>query len=353
MAHSLSHPSEKAGLPPGTLVHVGPAPAMDGRATLHRYTADQCEIFPVTGLDDILSQRGQGALLWVHCEGLDMIELISSLGHHCNVHPLVLEDILNTHQRPKFEQFDDHLFLVVKILRCDNSLKIRHEQISLLLFADMLITFRETADDLFNPVKLRLSGAKGRIRTLGVDYLAYTILDTVVDNYFALADTMEEAIETAESDLLRRPQPKTFAAIQMLRREMVLARKMITPQREMLLGLQRSESPLVKERNLPYFRDVFDHVLRVIDTLDSLRDLLNGMLDIYLSTVSNRMNEIMKVLTIFASIFIPLTFIAGVYGMNFDNMPELHWRWAYPTLWIFFILLTGFLLFLFKRKKWL
>ncbi|WP_310599809.1 magnesium/cobalt transporter CorA [Desulfobulbus sp.] len=353
MADSLTNPSEKTGLPPGTLVHVGPAPTTAGRVTLYRYTADQFETFPVIGLDDILRHRGQGASLWVHCEGLDMIDLIEAIGRHFNVHPLVLEDILNTHQRPKFEEFDDYLFAVVKVLRSGRALKVRHEQVSFLLFADVLFTFRETADDLFNAVKLRLSGAKGRIRTLGLDYLAYTILDTVVDNYFVLADTMEDAIETAESDLLHRAQPKTFAIIQLLRREMVLVRKAIAPLREMLLALQRSESPLIQERNLPYFRDVFDHTLRVIDTTDSLRDLLNGMLDIYLSSVSNRMNEIMKVLTLFASIFIPLTFIAGVYGMNFDYMPELHWRWAYPALWIFFIALPVFLIYLFKRKKWL
>ncbi|MCL2458776.1 MAG: magnesium/cobalt transporter CorA [Desulfobulbus sp.] len=353
MADSFTNPSEKTGLPPGTLVHVGPAPTVAGRVTLHRYTTDQYQTFPVTELDDILCQRGQGALLWVHCEGLDMIGLIETIGRHFNVHPLVLEDILNTHQRPKFEEFDDYLFLVVKILRCDKALKVRHEQVALLLFADVLFTFRETADDLFNAVKLRLSGAKGRIRNLGIDYLAYTVVDTVVDNYFALADIMEEAIEAVENDLLHRPRPKTFATIQLLRREMVLARKVITPLREMLLALQRSESPLVQERNRPYFHDVFDHTLRTIDTMDSLRDLLNGMLDIYLSSISNRTNEIMKVLTIFASIFIPLTFIAGVYGMNFDYMPELHWRWAYPALWIFFVLLTGFLLCLFKRNKWL
>lgn len=353
MADSLNYPSEKAGLPPGTLVHVGPTPAVAGRVTLYCYTADRFESFSVATIDDILHHRGQGACLWVHCEGLDMVDMIETIGHHFGVHPLVLEDILNTHQRPKFEEFEDHLFLVMKRLHCNEALNVRHEQISLLMFADMLFTFRETADNLFAAVVLRLSGTKGRIRTLGIDYLAYAIMDAVVDNYFALADIMEEAIESAESALLHRPQPKIFATIQLLRREMVFIRKAIAPLREALLALQRSECPLVQERNLPYFRDVFDHTLRVIDTMDSYRDLLNGMLDIYLSSVSNRMNEIMKVLTIFASIFIPLTFIAGVYGMNFDYMPELHWRWGYPALWGVFVLLAVALLVLFKRKKWL
>jgi len=353
MAESLNYPSEKAGLPPGTLVHVGKAPAVAGRITLISYSMDHFEEHPVATIDDILRHRTPGAILWVHCEGLDIIEMVEAIGHHFSVHPLVLEDILNTHQRPKFEEYEDYLFLVLKTLSCDEALAVRHEQVSLLLFADVLISFRETADRLFDNLRQRLINPKGRIRCMGVDYLAYVIMDTVVDNYFALADTMEEAIEAAEIKLLHRPRPKTFATIQLLKRELVFIRKAITPLREVLLAVQRSESPLIQEKNLPYFRDVFDHTLRVIDTMDSYRDLLNGMLDIYLSSVSNRMNEIMKVLTVFATIFIPLTFIAGVYGMNFDYMPELHWRWGYPILWGLFFLIPAVLLSLFRKKKWL
>lgn len=353
MAASFNYPSGKAGLPPGALVHVGKEPAAASRITVTSYSGDHCEEYGVATVDDILNRRVAGATLWVHCEGLDMAATLEAIGRSFAVHPLVLEDILNTHQRPKFEEYDDYLFLVLKTLTGDHTLTVEHEQISILLFADMLITFREKSDDLFQGLRQRLANAKGRIRALGADYLAYAVMDLVVDHYFALADTLEESLEKIELKLLARPQPQIFATIQLLKRQLVFIRKAITPLREVLLAVQRSESPLIQEKTLPYFRDVFDHTLRVIDTMDSYRDLINGLLDIYLSSVSNRMNEVMKVLTVFATIFIPLTFLVGVYGMNFDYMPELRWKWSYPILWGFFFLIPAGLLTYFRRKKWL
>lgn len=353
MATSFTQPSAKAGLPPGTLVHIGAKPATAGHITLMRYNSATCQQQPLTNLAEALAYRGSGELLWVQCEGMDIVDMVEAIGTKLQVHPLVLEDILNTHQRPKFEEFDDYLFFVVKTLRSTNSLKVEHEQISVLVFADMVFTFREQTDDLFHGIKLRLENPKSRMRFLGTDYLAYAILDLVVDHYFTLADTLEETIESIEVKLLAKPQTQIFATIQLLKREMVFIRKAITPMREVLLAVQRNESPLLNQRTQLFFRDVFDHTLRVIDTLDSYRDLINGMLDIYLSSVSNRMNEVMKVLTVFATIFIPLTFLVGVYGMNFDYMPELHWKWAYPLLWLLFFLVPAGLLTLFKRKGWL
>jgi magnesium transporter len=353
MAQSLSYPSEKAGLPPGTLIHVGKQPATMGRITLISYSSDHFEEYPDASIDDILGHRKTGSTLWVHCEGLDIVDTIEAIGRHFAVHPLVLEDILNTHQRPKFEEYDDYLFLVVKTLTCTEALSVGHEQVSMLLFPDILFTFRERTDDLFNSLSQRLSNAKGRIRSMGTDYLAYVIMDAVVDNYFAVADTLEETIESVEIELLGRPQTETFTTIQLLKRELVFIRKAVTPLREVLLAVERSESSLIQEKTLPFFRDVFDHTLRVIDTMDSYRDLINGMLEIYLSSISNRMNEVMKVLTVFATIFIPLTFLVGIYGMNFDYMPELHWRWSYPVLWGIFFLIPAVLLTLFRKKRWL
>jgi magnesium transporter len=353
MAASFNYPSGKAGLPPGALVHVGKQPAAASRITLISYSGSHCEEQAVTSIDDILSRRSADTVLWVHCEGLDMVETLEAIGRSFAVHPLVLEDILNTHQRPKFEEYDDYLFLVLKTLNGDHTLKVEHEQISILLFEGLLFTFREKSDGLFQGLHQRLTNAKGRIRALGADYLTYAVMDLVVDNYFALADTLEESIEKIELKLLARPQPQIFATIQLLKRQLVFIRKAITPLREVLLAVQRSESPLIQEKTLPYFRDVFDHTLRVIDTMDSYRDLINGLLDIYLSSVSNRMNEVMKVLTVFATIFIPLTFLVGVYGMNFDYMPELRWKWSYPILWGFFFLIPAGLLTYFRRKKWL
>ncbi len=353
MAESLSYPSDKAGLPPGTLVHVGVQPAEPNRITAISFSADHLEEYPVHTLDDLLSHLQEGAITWVHCEGLNIGKLLEDLGHHFTIHPLVLEDILNTHQRPKFEEFDNYLFIVLKTLSGGRDLSVQHEQISLVLFDTVLFTFRERQDPLFDTLRQRLLNARGRIRTLGTDYLTYAVMDTVVDQYFTLSDTLEEIIEAVEIKLLARAQSQTFNTIQRLKRELVFVRKAVAPLREVLMSLQRSESQLVKEKTLPYFRDVFDHILRVIDTLDSYRDLINGMLDIYLSSISNRMNEIMKVLTVFATIFIPLTFVAGIYGMNFEYMPELHWKWSYPILWGLFFLIPAVLLTVFKKKKWL
>ena len=353
MAESLNYPSEKAGLPPGTLVHVGKEPAAEGCITLINYSADHFEERTVQSIDEVLRSRDSGGITWVHFEGLAIIEMMEAIGQHFGVHHLVLEDILNTHQRPKFEEYDDYLFTVLKTLTCDRNLKVHHEQISILMFGSMLFTFREQQDILFNALKLRLANPKSRTRTLGTDYLTYAIMDTVVDQYFSLTDTLEEAIEAIEIKLLDSPKTPTFARIQLLKRELVFIRKAITPLREVLLALQRSETGLIKEKTVPYFRDVFDHALRVIDTMDSYRDLINGMLDIYLSSVNNRMNEIMKVLTVFATIFIPLTFLVGIYGMNFEFMPELHWKWSYPILWGFFFLIPAAILTWFGKKKWL
>ena len=353
MAKSFTLPSKKAGLPPGTLVHVGSTPAQSGRITLINYTNDHCISQQVNSLSEVLACRQSGHRLWIQCEGLDIVEMVEAIGQELQVHPLVLEDILNTHQRPKFEEYDNFLYFVVKTLSCDHTLEVRHEQISLLLFPDMVFTFREQTDDLFSGLLQRLNAPNGRIRSFGVDYLAYAIIDLVVDHYFILTDTLEEVIESIELELLAKPQSNLFATIQMLKRELVFIRKAITPIREVLLSIQHSESPLIQNKTRPYFRDVFDHSLRVIDTMDTYRDLINGMLDIYLTSVSNRMNEIMKVMTTFATIFIPLTFLVGVYGMNFEYMPELHWKWAYPLLWGLFFCIPAGLLTVFKKKGWL
>lgn len=353
MSASLNYPSEKAGLPPGTLVHVGREPATTGHLTLLTYGPDHLEEFPILSAADILDHRANGSIVWVHCEGLDITDFLADLGRHFEVHPLVLEDILNTHQRPKFEQHDDFLFIVLKTISTDQDLSVHREQISILLFDSLLFTFRERRDNLFTGLRQRLGITKGRIRSLGADYLAYAVMDTVVDHYFTLTDTLEEAIETMEDKLLTKPDPETFATIQRLKRELVYTRKDITPLREVLTTLQHCDTPLIQEKTLFYFRDVFDHTLRVIDILDSYRDLINGMLEIYLSSLSNRINEVMKVLTVFATIFIPLTFLVGIYGMNFDYMPELQWKWSYPLLWFFFFLIPAVLLAAFKKKKWL
>jgi magnesium transporter len=354
MSESSSSVSSKSGLPPGSLVHVGEVLATETRVSVVDYTAERSREFVARSIDDITRYRNTGSVIWVNVEGLINVELIEAIGQQFDIHPLVLEDILNTQQRPKFEQYDDYLFLVFKVIYpADDGVSVNYEQVSILILDDYVFTFKEKQDDIFEPIKARLRNHKGRYRSLGADYLAYAILDTVVDLYLSLQDYMDELIESVEEDLLASPGTETLATIQRIRRELIFIRRSSAPLRELLNGILRSDSLLIGDGTLIYFRDVHDHVLRVTDAFDTYRDMVTGLLDIYNSTISNRMNEIMKVLTVFASIFIPLTFITGIYGMNFAYMPELGWKWSYPLLWVGFILIPVILLVYFKRKKWL
>jgi magnesium transporter len=351
---SLKNPSEKYGLPPGVLVHVGKVPDHECRISAIKYDQSSCEEFNVSSIRDLLNKQPDKKITWVIIEGLNVIETIETIGKYFDIHPLILEDILNTHQRPKHEDHDRYLFIVLKALiyNAENSV-FEHEQLSMLIMDQYVFTFKETQDTLLDPLKLRLSHSKGHFRSSATDYLAYAICDTIVDNYMLSLDSMIDIIESIEEELLASPTQETLVSIQQTRRELIFVRKNILPIREVISEIQHSESTLINENTRIYFRDVYDHSLRVIESLDSYRELLNGMLEIYLSSVSNNMNEIMKVLTVFASIFIPLTFIAGIYGMNFDYMPELKWKWAYPTLWILFVTIPIVLLIYFKNRKWL
>ena len=293
-------------------------------------------------------------MTWVIIEGLANIELIAELGQTFDIHPLVLEDILNTQQRPKLDDFDDYLYLVFKRLEVTSEeFSVNQEQISLLLFDNILFTFKEKHDTLFVPLINRLQADKGRLRIQSTDYLAYSVLDTVVDGYFILQDTLDFFVDDIEDKLFEQPGPELLTRIQQVKRELIFVRKSLSPLREMLAALERSDSPLLSEKTRIYLRDVYDHTIRVVESVDSYRDLITGMLEIYLSSVSNRLNEIMKVLTVFSTIFIPLTFLTGIYGMNFQDMPELRWPWSYPILWGIFISIPVILLIYFRKRKWL
>ncbi|MFZ2168202.1 MAG: magnesium/cobalt transporter CorA [Methylococcaceae bacterium] len=354
MSESLSSAAEKSGLPPGSLVHVGEVHKHEHKISVVNYNKSTLEKHTVKSIEDLLPYKTTDTITWVIVDGLKDVGIIDAIGQHFDIHALVLEDILNTHQRPKFEEFDDYLFIVLKAISLGNEeFNVEYEQISLLILNKFVFTFKEKPDEIFDPILNRLNNDKSQIRNLGADYLAYIIMDTIVDEYFALQDSFDELIESVEDDLLTNPSAKTLSKIQKFKRELIFLRRSISPLRELLAAIQRSESPLLDEKTRRYFGDIYDHAIRIIEAMESYRDLIAGMLDIYLSSVSNKMNETMKVLTVFASIFIPLTFIAGVYGMNFDYMPELKWRWSYPVLWIIFIGVTLFLLRFFKKKQWL
>ncbi|WP_036252118.1 magnesium/cobalt transporter CorA [Methylobacter sp. BBA5.1] len=354
MAESLSYASEKSGLPSGSLVHVGEVHGIENRITVIDYNPSMLEKRIIKSIEDVLPYKQTDTVTWVNIEGLSDISIIDAIGKHFGIHALVLEDILNTHQRPKFEDFNDYLYIVLKALSLsDDIFDVDYEQVSLLVLDKFVFSFKEKPDAIFDPILAQLGNEKGRLRNFGTDYLAYVIMDTVVDEYFALQDALDELIENVEDELLSTPTAKTLKTIQTIKRELIFLRRSVSPLRELLVAIQRSDSHLLHERTKRYFGDVYDHAIRVIEAMESYRDLIAGMLDIYLSSVSNKMNETMKVLTVFATIFIPLTFIAGVYGMNFEYMPELKWKWAYPALWMLFIAISVFLLGYFKKKDWL
>ena len=354
MSESLSYPSDKTGFPPGSLVHVGDVLGSVTRMSVIDYSKEVLEERQIQSLDEILQYKERDSVTWVIIEGLTNVGIVEKIGELFGIHPLVLEDILNTHQRPKLEEYDDYLYLVLKsLLPEDGRFSVSYEQISLLVLENFVFTFKEKTDELFYPVLQRIRNSNSRFRSLRSDYLMYAILDTVVDQGFILIDALDDAVTSVEDELFASPTQDTLNTIQMLKREVIIIRRNMSPIRELMAGLLRSESGLIHEGTYLYFRDVSDHTTRVIESIESYRDILSGMLDIYISSISNKMNEVMKVLTVFASIFIPLTFLTGIYGMNFDYMPELKWKWAYPTLWVAFIAIPAVLLVYFRKKKWL
>jgi magnesium transporter len=354
MRKFIKRSSKKAGSAPGTLFFVGEKKVEKVTVTIIDYDADSLQETEVASVDECLAYRDKKSVTWINISGLHDVEIIEKLGEKFNLHPLLMEDIVNTEQRPKLEDYDDYLFVILKILYAEGENHfIQHEQISLIITPSLVISLQEKEGDVFDPVRQRIRKGKGRIRKSGTDYLGYALIDTIVDHYFKVFEEIGEKIEVLQEEVLSKPDPATLQAIQKLKREMIFIRKSIWPLREIISGLLRSESALIKGDILPYLRDVYDHTIQVIDTAETFRDMLSGMLDIYLSSLSNKMNEVMKVLTIMATIFIPLTFIAGIYGMNFEFMPELKWHWSYPVLWIILITIFVAMVFWFKRKKWL
>jgi len=346
--------TKKAGLPPGSLEYVGEVRREPPKLTVMTYGAQQVEEREVAAVEECIPVDDASTTTWVSVAGVHEAEIISKLGACYEIHPLVLEDILNTQQRPKLEDFERYVFVVVKLLRFDEDAnELAVEQVSLVVMPTAVISFQETTHDLFGPVRARIRNGRGRIRTGGVDYLAYALLDAVVDNYFAILEQLAGQIEGLEDHLVSDPSPETLNAIYKLKREMIFLRRSVWPLREVLSGLTRGGSDLIKETTVPYLRDVYDHTIQVIDTTESFRDVVSGMHDTYLSSISNRMNEVMKVLTIIATIFIPLTFLAGIYGMNFEYMPELRWHWAYAAVWVVMGVVTVAMIVYFRKRRWL
>ncbi|MCP8311964.1 MAG: magnesium/cobalt transporter CorA [Candidatus Methylarchaceae archaeon HK02M1] len=346
--------SKKTGLPPGTLIHIGEKKIEKVKITIIDYNEAQFQEKEAKKVEECFPYKDQPNVTWINIDGIHDVEIIEKIGNHFNLHPLQLEDILNTEHRPKIEDFEDYIFVVLKMLYYDEKEnEIKDEQISLILASNIVISFQESEGDVFNPIRERIRNGKGRIRKMGADYLAYALIDAIVDNYFIILEKLGEKIQDLEEELVTNPTSETLHAIHKLKRENIFLRKSVWPLREVVSKLERGESSLIKETTVIYLRDVYDHIIRVIDTIETFRDLLSGMLDIYLSSISNRMNEVMKVLTVIATIFIPLTLIASVYGMNFTYMPELESPWGYPIVLVGMLFIVTLMLIYFKRKKWL
>ncbi len=352
---TLRRRSSKAGLPPGTLAYVGDKPeAGPVTLTVIEYDEQRYEEFQTTSVAEVFPFLLQPSITWLNVDGVHQVEVIEQIGRQLDLHPLLLEDLVNTQQRPKLEDYDGYLFIVLKMLDYDQTQRrVQPEQVALVLGADYLLSFEEDPGDVFDLVRTRLRSGSGRLRKSGPDYLAYALIDAIVDKYFNILEQAGEDIVDLEEELATNPVPDTLQTIYRLKREMIALRRAVWPLREVIGALQRIESPLIRPGTLVYLRDVYDHTVQIIDAVESIRDLLAGMLDIYLSGVSNRMNEIMKVLTIFSTIFIPLTFLAGVYGMNFQYFPELGWRWSYPLFWLVTVLIIALMLIFFRRRRWL
>ncbi|MCJ7443975.1 MAG: magnesium/cobalt transporter CorA [Methanotrichaceae archaeon] len=307
----------------------------------------------VNNIEDCFAFKAQPTITWIHIIGLRQVDILEKLGTCYGFHPLVLEDILSD-QRPKVEDYDDYIFVVLKTLYYQESeSELEADQISIILGPNYVVSFKEKEGDILRLLRYRLRTGKGRIRKMGADYLAYSMIDAIVDHYFVIAEKLGEMFEDVEDAVVTKPDPETLPTIYNLKRDMLFLRKSVWPLREAISHLQRTESPLVSETTKIYLRDVYDHTIQIIENIETLRDMSSSLLDTYISSLSNRLNEVIKLLTIISTIFIPLTFISGVYGMNFKYMPILESRWGYTAVITFMILLVVIMLSYFRRKKWL
>jgi magnesium transporter len=346
--------SIKSGLPPGTLVHIGEESNKTVQISVIGYAPDGVAERQFQQIDQYLKNPCDGNVVWVNVEGVHDVELIRTLGEKHGFHPLVLEDIVNTIQRPKIEDYGDYLFIVLRMLHPTVEDDFSSEQVSIILGTDYLFTFQEgIKGDAFGPVRDRIRSGKGKIRRMAVDYLAYALIDAIVDGYFTVLEGFGERIVDVEEELTLSPDQKAVHRINTLKKEIIFLRKMVWPLCEAISFLERGDSHLLHDDTRLYFRDVYDHTVQVIDTVETYRDLLSGMLDLYLSSISNRTNEVMKFLTVIGTIFMPLTFLVGVYGMNFKHLPELEWRNGYFALWGFMIALALLMVAYFRKKRWL
>lgn len=341
------------GVAPGTLIHVGENINERARITMFEYDEDYFLDSELENIELCFNSDRKSTIKWVNIDAVDKIDIIEKVGKEFNFHALMLEDIVSTGQRPKLDDYDDYILIVLKMLYYNEETSdVKVEQVSFVLKDNYVFSFQEFEGDVFDNVRERLRSGKRNIRKTGADYLIYALIDAIVDSYFVILEKIGDKTEDIEQQLMEDPGKEVLHSIYRLKREMIFLRNSIWPLREVVNSLVRCDTPLFAESTVVYLRDVYDHIIQVIDTVETYRDVLSGMLDTYLSSISNKTNDTMKVLTIFSTIFIPLTFVAGVYGMNFNYMPELNLRWGYGLFWIICIGILVMMIRYFKKKKW-
>ena len=354
MARFFKKREEIKGLPAGSLVFIGNKKVENIRIRVIDYDDAKLREDELKNIADGTEFKRTKTVTWINVDGLHDLSLMKEIGSIFDLHPLLLEDILNTGQRPKLEEFDNCLFLVLRMLRYDKEKQIIiAEQLSLVLGDTFLLTFQEQPGDVFESVRERIRKQKARIRASGIDYLAYALLDTVVDNYIFIIERLGEQIEDIEEEVLDIAEPEVMEKINTFKREMNYLRKSVRPAREAVMQLSKLDSELINDQTIPFLKDLQDLITQAAEAIDTYRDMLSDQLNLYNSVVSNRMNDVMKVLTIFAAIFIPLTFIAGIYGTNFEYLPELKFKYSYFIFWGVMLTVAAVMLVFFRKKKWL
>lgn len=355
MFDQLRKRKTKRGMGPGSVVYVGPDRTKPVRLTVIRYNADHFEREDNISLDECCLDRSEGEVLWVNVDGVHDIKVVSAVGEKFGLHPMLIEDIAHTGQRPKLEDMDTYLYTVLRMLRYDEKNNcVISEQISLALGPGYVLTFQEEeSGDVFEPVRVRLTSNKGRARRLGADYLFFALLDAIVDEYFVVLEKLGDEIESLEEALLSTPTKDALETLHAVRREALFFRKYVWPLREVIARLQKQEDDLITRETGFFLRDLYDHTIQVLDTIETFRDILSGMADLYLSNISLKLNETMKFLTIFSTMFIPLTFLAGVWGMNFKSMPELQWPYGYAAALTVMAAVALSMWRYFVRRQWM
>jgi len=350
----ISSKPKQIGLDPGTLIYTGEKVKEPIKFKVFEFTESEVWEKDFQKVEDIFYCKKSKNKTWINIDGIHNIEMMEKIQNHFDIHPLTMEDIIHTSQRPKLEEYDEYLFIVLRMFTYNEAEReLKNEQVSIILSERYIITFLEDPGDVFNPVRERIRKSGTKIRKNGSDFLAYSLIDSIVDSYFHILEKIGEEIEELEDRLVVNSQKDDIQLVHRMRRNMILLRKSVWPLREVISVMQRNENNFIKTSTQIYLRDVYDHLIQIIDTIESFRDMIVGMLDVYLSSTSNKLNEVMKVLTIISTLFIPLTFLAGVYGMNFKNFPELEKNWMYPWgFWIITLLVVAGMAVFFKRKKW-